>query len=565
MSLAHFKPFLRSLLEDYVAKAEQREHTESQTFLVTQPLDFTGTGYPDSAGFPARGEKPEPPSRIVTSVELSSPPRSSAPEPSPSSTLEAPEVAKAAEVPHIPSPPAPAPKPSIQACPIPAPETRRRSPPPLAKAEPRVSRDSPSAKPGPKRSLSAKGNTNSGNTPRKASTSPSAAPRSSNKPAPSVQKDSFHDAFFQLSPDLLELLSEEELADGSSAPSSPSIFRSAREALQRMRELCQELGDSCFVDPDFGPTVKDPTGRKSLIPVDAVLPAEAFQQFPGHDQVSWLRAHEVWPKGHHFCGELAEVRPGVFGDAWFLGALCSLSLSEMELFGHPSGYEEPLGVYPRVFWDPEFRRRGLYCFRFSSQGQWSYVVVDDCLPFHRKTSKPLFSYAVGLDTLPHLWIALIEKAFAKLHGAYFSLWLGFVDDALEDLTSWPTEKLQVSKFTKGNDGKRKDPGEFWSTLLEHNASMICLRADAGDGTDKSDMVHVDPQSIHLDAREVGSFCTGIFRNWAYPILCLRACDLGDSDGLDQPPAPPVRFIRLRSFMGGWHGPWGDQDLNLGFG
>lgn len=94
-------------------------------------------------------------------------------------------------------------------------------------------------------------------------------------------------------------------------------------------------------------------------------------------------------------------------------------MSEDELFGRPSGYEEPLGVYPRVFWDSEFRRRGLYCFKFSKQGQWKYVIVDDRLPFHRKTSQPLFSHAVGIDSTPHVWIALIEKAYAKLHGTYF--------------------------------------------------------------------------------------------------------------------------------------------------
>ena len=65
----------------------------------------------------------------------------------------------------------------------------------------------------------------------------------------------------------------------------------------------------------------------------------------------WLGTGHVkhGPTNITFCGEFADVRTGVFGNAWFVGALCSLSMSEDELFGRPSGYEEPLGVYPRVF------------------------------------------------------------------------------------------------------------------------------------------------------------------------------------------------------------------------
>lgn len=148
-------------------------------------------------------------------------------------------------------------------------------------------------------------------------------------------------------------------------------------------------------------------------------------------------------------GELAQVHCGIFGDTWLVGALCSLSLSEVELFGDPKG-GDPLGVYPRLFWDPELRRRGLYCFRFCKQTSWHYVIVDDFLPFCRTRAEPepLFSYTTAADGVPQLWMPLIEKAYAKLHGSYFSLWLGLVDDGLEDLTGWPSDKLPISKWQK---------------------------------------------------------------------------------------------------------------------
>jgi len=40
-----------------------------------------------------------------------------------------------------------------------------------------------------------------------------------------------------------------------------------------------------------------------------------------------------------------------------------------------------------------------------------------------------------------LWVPLIEKAYAKLHGCYESLISGFIDDALSDLTGFVAEKL----------------------------------------------------------------------------------------------------------------------------
>lgn len=538
MSLSHFEPFLRTLLEDYLRDAEV-ERTEPSRLAVTQPtLDGLGTGYPDMTTRTLRDM--ELPAGTLSVEHPKNETHNESPDP----------IAPAAPEPSIVPSPRQEPKPAEPAEPAQPASRRKNTPPPKAKADLKP-KDSAAVK--AKRPMTPKNGANS------SASKPSPPSIQVQEKPQSFLADALHEAHINLLPEILDLLPDQhEPGDPRQEKGAGGIFNSMREALTRLRALCEELGENYFVDPDFGPTPADSTGKKALLP-GGTLPAEAFQNFPGHDQVLWHRPCEAWPEKHQFCGELANVRTGVFGDAWFIGALCSLSMNEEELFGHPSGYEEPLGVYPRVFWDSEFRRRGLYCFRFSKQGQWKYVVIDDRLPFHRKTSQPLFSHAVGIDGTPCIWVALMEKAFAKLHRTYFALWLGFVDDALEDLTSWPAEKIQISKFGK-SDGKRtaKDPSALWLNLFHDSTactSLICLRSDAGTpGSDGSDLVHIDPRSIQLDAHpEVESFCTGIFRNWAYPIVSLCEVDMGTGD--------KIQFVRLRSFAGTWHGPWGDQDLN----
>jgi calpain, invertebrate len=83
-----------------------------------------------------------------------------------------------------------------------------------------------------------------------------------------------------------------------------------------------------------------------------------------------------------------------------------------------------------------YRKKGLYVFRFYKNFNWVYVIVDDRLPC--ENSKPVFGRCTNLN---EIWVPLIEKAYAKLHGCYEALISGFIDDAMTDLTGFVAEKL----------------------------------------------------------------------------------------------------------------------------
>jgi hypothetical protein len=65
-----------------------------------------------------------------------------------------------------------------------------------------------------------------------------------------------------------------------------------------------------------------------------------------------------------------------------------------------------------------------------------------------------------------LWVPLLEKAYAKLHGCYETLISGFIDDALNDLTGLVAEKLTLHNEQKIFPHKSiGDKETFWRMLM----------------------------------------------------------------------------------------------------
>jgi hypothetical protein len=125
-----------------------------------------------------------------------------------------------------------------------------------------------------------------------------------------------------------------------------------------------------------------------------------------------------------------------------------------------------------------------------------------------------------------LWVSLLEKAYAKVHGSFFSLDSGSIADALVDLTGGVVTKVRLDT----EDGEiLVDTGALWSRLMLYCSWGFVIAA-----------VHkVKP------AAENASGPGGLLLNHIYCVIDCRLL----SDG--------ARIVRLHNPWpaGHWHGAW----------
>ncbi|XP_030855129.1 calpain-9-like isoform X2 [Strongylocentrotus purpuratus] len=233
-----------------------------------------------------------------------------------------------------------------------------------------------------------------------------------------------------------------------------------------------------------------------------------FEQKPPQPFV-WKRPSEIVQNPQLFVGGASrfDVAQGQLGDCWFLAATAGLSLDDHLLKKViPPDQNFDLGVVKFNFWQ---------------YGKWVTVVIDDQLPTYN--NELVFVHSKEKN---EFWSALLEKAYAKLHGSYECLKGGNVIEAMEDFTGGVSESIDL------NQNPPKGLFKILKSSYDRDSQLGCS-INAKPGVTEAKLP------------------SGLIAGHAYTITDVKKVNVKGRD---------VRLIRIRNPWGAveWNGRWSDN-------
>jgi len=356
--------------------------------------------------------------------------------------------------------------------------------------------------------------------------------------------------------------------DGLKGPSLATAITSMEKEVEKkvsaLAAACKR-SESKFVDPDFGPSDSDEFGSRSLYGTPPIAPKGAY---PKPDKVRWDRPRyadgeegedeseseeenndnddeddefdefddeygddndksDTWcTKGRLFCGGSGsgDIVQGSLGDCWFLGALSVLA-TRQEL------------VENMFFNLSKHKDVGIFVCRFFKDNAHHFVVIDDRIPcYDNRDGSPVFAKCRDNN---ELWVPLVEKAYAKIHGSYKALIGGYVHYGLGDMTGFSPIQMVIKE---GHQGFHEswEPEDLWERLSMWKSwgSLMGCSIQQRPGEKKKSHEAEGNQGLRL--------------MHAYGFIDLNEITL--KDGTKQ------RLCRCRNpwGFGEWEGRWGDE-------
>lgn len=204
--------------------------------------------------------------------------------------------------------------------------------------------------------------------------------------------------------------------------------------------------------------------------------------------------------------EPADIQQGALGDCYFLSALSVMA-------------EKPERIR-KLFLSDQINEAGVYGVRMTKNGVTQDVVVDDFVPVYK--DKPAFSNTKGVE----LWVVLLEKAWAKVHGSYERIEAGQAHLTMRDLTGAPA----------------------YEYFIENTPGMFDLILAA----DKKDYIITSGCNADSEAEVAKLKAKGLVGEHSYGII--KAARVKDKDG------KTVDLCQLRNPWGNfeWSGRWSDN-------
>lgn len=170
-----------------------------------------------------------------------------------------------------------------------------------------------------------------------------------------------------------------------------------------------------------------------------------------------------------------------------------------------------------MFHDDAINEWGVYCINIVKNGMKTQVIVDDHFVCQ---NQPVFTRANGNE----LWVLLVEKAWAKIHGSFDRIQWGWAHLTMRDLTGAP-----------GYDYMIDSKPDLAECMLEWDLKNYTMAIGLND------------KKLSKEAlRELGL----IFAHSYGIIACKEVNDGGNT----------VTLVQIRNPWGKteWNGDWGDK-------
>ena len=214
--------------------------------------------------------------------------------------------------------------------------------------------------------------------------------------------------------------------------------------------------------------------KKSLCPYDQkgkwILNKELDEResdVNNWNKIEWCKAEKINDMANYkiILNEplLENIKQGDYlSDCYFIsaiGSLCSHKTCINKLF-HIKGRtkENAYGIY------------------FFINGKWKLVLVDDYFPY--MTNDYVKMLCFGFSLSEELWVSLLEKAWAKIHGSYIKIGSGGeCSEVFDVLTEAYTEQIYIQKNLD-----YEDIDKIWEKLedaIKHKY-MICIGSKEND-------------------------------------------------------------------------------------
>ncbi|TWW72532.1 Calpain-3 [Takifugu flavidus] len=296
------------------------------------------------------------------------------------------------------------------------------------------------------------------------------------------------------------LIRERERRDGEGSLNKPIRFNNQDYSV--LRQECVHR-KSLFEDDTFPATVES-LGYKEL----------------GHKSnkvknIVWKRPKEICENPQFIVGGASrtDICQGDLGDCWLLAAIACLTLNEKLLYRVVPSEQSFSEGYA-----------GVFHFQFWRYGDWVDVVIDDRIPTFN--NQLVFTKSAERN---EFWSALLEKAYAKLHGSYEALKGGNTTEAMEDFTGGVTEFYEM----------KEAPKELYKIMKK--------------ALDRGSLMGCSIDSL-VPARFETRTATGLVKGHAYSVTAVEECKPS------QHKDAKVRLVRLRNPWGQveWNGPWSDN-------